>query len=175
MIAVITGTHPRYRFDRLLDALQVIAKSNPGERIVLQGPHAEGSTHNLETVGILGRDEILSICRDARAVLIHGGTGALALSRAAGHTPILVPRDPRHGEVIDAHQLEFAKHLAEAQCAVVCWDPWDLPQDLESYIAAAEAIPVPSCESAHRAHHVVENINRIISQDQCTPSVEIET
>ena len=175
MIAVITGTHPRYRFDRLRDALRVIAKSNPGEQIVLQGPHAEDSSRNLVSVGILGRDEILSICKDARAILTHGGTGALALSRAAGSTPILVPRDPRHGEVIDSHQLEFAKHLANAKRAVVCWDPWDLPLNLEVYIAKAEAIPVSSHESVHRARHVAGNINRILFQDQRSPDIETGT
>jgi UDP-N-acetylglucosamine transferase subunit ALG13 len=55
---------------------------------------------------------------DADVVVAHAGCGSALMALKAGKCPVLVPRDPSHGEVIDMHQLQIARWLAQQGLAV---------------------------------------------------------
>ena len=45
-------------------------------------------------------------------VVSHGGPATISEARAAGHLPVVVPRDPAFGEHVDDHQKRFSAWLA---------------------------------------------------------------
>jgi UDP-N-acetylglucosamine transferase subunit ALG13 len=76
--------------------------------------------------------------RDADVVVAHAGCGSALAALRAGRYPVLVPRDPHHGEVVDVHQIEIARWLGQQDLALAR-TPDDLTfADLEA--AAARAV-----------------------------------
>jgi UDP-N-acetylglucosamine transferase subunit ALG13 len=55
---------------------------------------------------------------EADAVIGHAGCGYALAALNSGKLPIVVPRDPRHGELVDNHQIELARFLGEQNLAI---------------------------------------------------------
>lgn len=109
VLAVVgTDHHP---FDRLVQWVDDWAEDRDVPTLVQYGSasppqHAAG-------VRLLPHDRLGDLLRDATAVVCHGGPATIADARAAGHRPLVVPRDPRHGEHVDEHQILFAERLLQ--------------------------------------------------------------
>lgn len=56
--------------------------------------------------------------RAADVVIAHAGCGSAIAALRAGKLPILVAREPAHGEVVDVHQREIAAWLDEQRLAI---------------------------------------------------------
>ena len=82
--------------------------------------------------------ELDAAMRAADVVIAHAGCGSAIAALQAGKLPILVARDPDHGEVVDAHQREIAGWL-DAQGLAIGRTPETLTAaDIEA--AAARAV-----------------------------------
>jgi UDP-N-acetylglucosamine--N-acetylmuramyl-(pentapeptide) pyrophosphoryl-undecaprenol N-acetylglucosamine transferase len=97
----------------------------------------------LEGLGIEARPFVAAssldrAMRDADVVVAHAGCGSALAALRAGKYPILVPRDPRHGEVVDVHQIEIARWLGEQDLALARTPDELARADLEA--AAARAV-----------------------------------
>ncbi len=57
-------------------------------------------------------EELKEAIMEAIAVACHAGPGTIMLCRSAGQKPVVVPRLARLGEVVDDHQVVFARQLA---------------------------------------------------------------
>nr|WP_304515681.1 sulfotransferase [Cellulomonas sp. APG4] len=66
--------------------------------------------------------ELAALVAEADVVVTHGGPGTMADARAAGHLPVLVPRDPALGEHVDGHQQRFATWAERKGLTVVARD-----------------------------------------------------
>ena len=114
-VAVLLGTD-RHPFDRLVSWAGTLAAEDSDEWLVQHGytqwPDIAGRPDNVFTSKILGVDELAPLLLNAEAVVTHGGPGLIMEARAAGHVPIVVPRDPALGEHVDRHQLDFTARLA---------------------------------------------------------------
>ncbi|HET8725923.1 MAG TPA: glycosyltransferase, partial [Alphaproteobacteria bacterium] len=55
---------------------------------------------------------------EADGVIAHAGCGSALMALTAGKCPVLVPRDPRHDEVVDMHQIEIARWLGGRGLAI---------------------------------------------------------
>lgn len=113
-----TDHHP---FDRLVRWLDTLATRLDEVEVVVQ--HG----HSIAPVVASGRAflphaELLELMGRAHLVVCHGGPGTLMDARRAGHVPILVPRDPRHGEHVDHHQQRFAAAVRESGLVEVAED-----------------------------------------------------
>jgi UDP-N-acetylglucosamine transferase subunit ALG13 len=64
-------------------------------------------------LGIQPFDVLTDLARTATAIVTHGGPASIALALSAGHSPVVVPRNPAWREHVDDHQLRFAAWLAE--------------------------------------------------------------
>jgi UDP-N-acetylglucosamine--N-acetylmuramyl-(pentapeptide) pyrophosphoryl-undecaprenol N-acetylglucosamine transferase len=62
--------------------------------------------------------ELDAAIRDADAVIAHAGCGSALAALNAGKYPILVPRESRHDELVDDHQVEVARFLAGRDLAL---------------------------------------------------------
>ncbi|WP_226534202.1 glycosyltransferase [Microbacterium paraoxydans] len=110
LVVVSAGTY-HLPFDRLSAWAEEWLRENPGVRLVMQhGPSAPVS--GAENVEILPYSELLELCRAADAVVLQGGAGGVMDMRALGIVPIVVPRVPGGGEVVDDHQLVFSAEMA---------------------------------------------------------------
>ncbi|WP_283139103.1 glycosyltransferase [Rhizohabitans arisaemae] len=113
LVFVTVGTD-HHRFDRLMDWMEVWLDDPglAGVRCVIQHG-ASRPVAGAECHEFLPHDRMREMFSLATVVVTQGGPGSIAESRAAGRLPIVVPRIPELGEVVDDHQLRFARHLAE--------------------------------------------------------------
>lgn len=107
LITVLVGTdhHP---FARLIAWADGWAGENPQDTVTVQYGHsaapsvAVGSSFFSPGLldGLMGTSDI---------VIMHGGPASISGARAAGHLPLVLPRDPQFGEHVDDHQQRFAR------------------------------------------------------------------
>lgn len=126
-VVVTLGTMQSYGFRRAVEAvLRVLAQlPEPPEEVLWQ----TGCT-DLSGLPVAGRitvpsTELADAIAQADLVIAHAGVGSALAALKVGRTPILIPRQARHGEHIDDHQLMIARHLAERGLAI-CKGPEDL-------------------------------------------------
>jgi UDP-N-acetylglucosamine--N-acetylmuramyl-(pentapeptide) pyrophosphoryl-undecaprenol N-acetylglucosamine transferase len=112
LILLSVGTH-RQSFSRALDLIEPLARQ--GTTFVVQ----HGSTPprpelpNTTWVELIAFDELVDTIAKADSVVCHAGVGTIMTALQAGHTPVVIPRQARHGEHVDDHQIEIANHFAE--------------------------------------------------------------
>lgn len=119
LVAVLLGTdhHP---FTRLVSWVEDLAAATGTVWFVQHGttPLPAGLTG----APILAVAQLQDLLDRAAAVVTHGGPGLIMEARAAGHHPIVVPRDPGHGEHVDDHQQRFCARLAREGLVTVVDD-----------------------------------------------------
>jgi len=142
LTGVVTVGTDHHRFDRLMDWLEHWNASRPGAvRWIVQ----HGSSRPLdgaENLDLLPRDGLLDLLRGADLVLTQGGPGGIMDSRACGTVPIVVPRLARLQEVVDDHQVAFARQLARGGLVVVAESEADLHAALDRAVADPDALAV---------------------------------
>jgi UDP-N-acetylglucosamine transferase subunit ALG13 len=109
---VVTVGTDHHQFNRLMDWLDDWRTANPA---VVQWTVQHGSSRPL--AGLPGYElkphaELLDDLRQANLVVTQGGPGGIMDSRACGVLPIVVPRLASLNEVVDDHQVAFARQLA---------------------------------------------------------------
>ena len=114
-VAVGNGTQS---FRRLLDAVAAISKRLP-QPVVVQHGVADFAHSGCELHAYVDREEFGRLLASARLVICHAGSGCVIEALRAGRIPVVMPRRKAHGEVVDDHQVEFARLLAEAGRVVV--------------------------------------------------------
>jgi UDP-N-acetylglucosamine transferase subunit ALG13 len=122
LVTVGTDHHP---FARLLDWVGHWSAAHPSWQVAVQhgGTPAPGYGR---TFAYCGHEELLGLIAAADVVVTHGGPATITQARAAGHVPVVVPRQPALGEHVDDHQVLFARrlgaagvvHLAESEAAL---------------------------------------------------------
>lgn len=142
LAGVVTVGTDHHRFDRLMDWLEHWNADHPGAvRWMVQ----HGSTRAVagaENVDLLPRDGLLDLLRGADLVLTQGGPGGIMDSRACGTVPIVVPRLARLDEVVDDHQVAFARQLARGGLVVVAESEAELHAALDRAVADPAALLV---------------------------------
>jgi UDP-N-acetylglucosamine transferase subunit ALG13 len=162
MILVTVGTHEQ-PFDRLI----VAAGALPGqERVLVQAGVSRLRPPRCEVVDWLEPDDLQEAMRRARIVVCHGGPATIFEAVAAGHVPIVVPRDPRRGEHVDDHQVRFVRRIASRVHAL--YDP----AGLASAVADHDLI-VRSRDPLHidpeRTRRFAEGVERICERIALSP------
>lgn len=108
MIFATVGSHPSFKFERLLRALESIA----GEELVVQHGPGEPPANASRASRWMPFPELVEQMERASHVVSHAGVGTILCAVRAGHVPIVLPRLRRFGETVDDHQLELGRALA---------------------------------------------------------------
>jgi UDP-N-acetylglucosamine transferase subunit ALG13 len=87
----------------------------------------------------LGYGDLQRALSSAVIVVTHGGPATIMEARAAGHLPVAVPRRPDLDEMVDGHQLRFARKLRDEGLAVVCETEVEFRSALDRGLAALRA------------------------------------
>lgn len=110
-VVVSAGTYFR-PFDRLFDWLEPWAARHPDVRFVVQ--HGPGRPlAGAENHDFLDYERLIELFTTADVVVLQGGAGGVMDARELGRIPVVVPRHPVGGEVVDDHQLLFSRRAAE--------------------------------------------------------------
>lgn len=136
-VAVLLGTD-RHPFDRAVSWTAALA-ANSDRTWLLQ----HGFTHPPDDLPaaviareILSATDLGDLLTGVDAVITHGGPGLIMEARAAGHHPIVIPRDPALGEHVDGHQQDFAARLAAEGSIRTVASPDELADALTNALAA---------------------------------------
>lgn len=108
MIFATVGSHPTFRFDRLLNALEGL----PGDELVVQYGPGEPPANAREAVAFMSFAEMLAHMDRASVVVSHAGVGSILCALQSGRVPVVMPREAQFEETVDDHQVELARALA---------------------------------------------------------------
>lgn len=162
LVVVGTDFHP---FDRLMDWLERWYAHRP-DRPDLVVQHGHSRRPDLPgAAGFLDHGTLRSAIATATLVVTHGGPASILETRRAGRLPVVVPRDPRHGEHVDDHQQRFAHWLARADMIRLCDVEADLAGALDAGLADPDAFRLaadPREEAATR--HAAARVGRIVEE-----------
>jgi len=125
MIYVTVGTHMVATFDRLLAAMDEIAKDLSEPVFAQIGPTSFIPQH-MQSADYLPYGEAMRRLREATLIISHAGIGTTLLARRYGKRLILVPRAASLGEHFNDHQVEIARRLEGRPGVRVVPNPADL-------------------------------------------------
>lgn len=112
MILLSLGTHQQ-PFPRAIDLIEPLARQ--GMAFTIQhgstGPRPE--IPNTKWIEIMAFEELSNVMANAESVVCHGGVGTVMTALQKGHTPVVIPRQASHGEHVDDHQMDIARHFAQ--------------------------------------------------------------
>lgn len=147
MTFATVGSHPTFRFDRFLRALEGLP---PGELVVQHGP-GEPPANATRAAPWMSFAEIVAEMERADRVVSHAGVGTILCAVRAGHVPVVLPRLERYGETVDDHQLELAGRLAPDGRVI-------LVEDAAQLAAAVAAAPPRSAAAGLEESALIEAV-----------------
>ena len=114
--AVVTLGSGEHTFRRLLDRLAAIL---PREiEILWQTGSTPVDGLSINAQPIVPASILNDAIQRADVVIGHAGCGAALAALNAGKYPLLVPREPQYGELVDSHQVELAHWLEQQGLAI---------------------------------------------------------
>lgn len=112
---VVLGTSP-FPFRRLVSRIEATVPNDVDIHWQLaEGVPApsRGTCHSM-----MPASELAELHRHVDVVVAHAGVGSALMALAEGLTPVLVPREARHGEHVDDHQQAIVSDLSRRGLAV---------------------------------------------------------
>jgi UDP-N-acetylglucosamine transferase subunit ALG13 len=162
-VLVSAGTY-HLPFDRLAEWIEPWALRHPDVRVVMQHGPGRGVS-GAENRASLPYEELLALIRSVDAVVLQGGAGGVMDARALGRIPIVVPRVPGDGEVVDDHQLLFTAEVARQQVvyrALADKELWELLDDaLSARIPTRTRRTEPTPGTAVLAELLSQRVERV--------------
>ena len=137
MIFVTVGS--QLPFDRLLRGVDAWAARNPDVSVAAQtgrlGPKNYAPRH-MTCQATLDPAAYDRMCREARLIVAHAGTGSLLKANAL-QTPILMmPRQAALNEHRNDHQMATADHFREMPGVHLVFDEDALPEAIDAVLSA---------------------------------------
>lgn len=114
--AVVTLGSDRWTFRPMVERVRALLPDDV-EVLWQVGPTDVGGL-GIAAVRYLPTDRLEAAMADADVVISHAGCGTTLTALRLGRRPVLVARDPARGEVVDGHQLAFARALDALGLAV---------------------------------------------------------
>ncbi|AAM05569.1 beta-1,4-galactosyltransferase [Methanosarcina acetivorans C2A] len=129
MIFVTVGSHYQ-GFDRLVKKMDEIA-GKIDEKVIMQIGNTKYKPVNAEYFEFAEYSKIQKLNSDARIIVSHAGVGSILTAFEQKTHLIIFPRLKRYNEVVDDHQLQIAKELAENPNVTVVNDVEGLEEALK--------------------------------------------
>ena len=135
-VSIGNGTQP---FNRLLDAVAAAFDVLPQPVVVQRGrtPFVDRRMNVFDFSDQAGFEARLAACD---LFITHGGGGSVFSAIRAGKRAVVVPRRRTHDEIVDDHQVAFARELARMDKIVAVDEVADLPE------AVARALGNPTVD-----------------------------
>ena len=158
LVAVCLGTdhHP---FNRLITWIDQFSNDSPWDWYIQHGHTILPAT--LSGASLMSVGGLHGLLKRADAVVTHGGPGLIMEARAAGHVPIVVPRNPELGEHVDGHQQRFVAHIADSGLITSVATRNQLRTAISRALTTDGAVPPdgdPGASAVRRFGDLVENL-----------------
>ncbi|HEX2575985.1 MAG TPA: glycosyltransferase [Aquihabitans sp.] len=140
-VVVTVGTD-HHRFDRLVGWVEAWATRHPDVGVLVQ----RGSSRppaGVDSVEMLGYDDLVAAMAAADAVVAQGGPAAIMDARSVGHRPIVVPRRGTLGEHVDDHQVTFTRWMADRDLVWLASSAEELEALLDRAVGDPTALRIP--------------------------------
>jgi UDP-N-acetylglucosamine transferase subunit ALG13 len=137
-VTVGTDEHPFDRLIREVDSLK--ERGVIREEVFIQIGFAHYHPAHCPFAEILTYKEMEEKMRDARIIITHGGPGSIMPVLYSGKVPVVVPRRKRYGEVVDEHQVSFARKLEKEGRIILVEAIEDLGAKVEEYETRAQEL-----------------------------------
>jgi UDP-N-acetylglucosamine transferase subunit ALG13 len=138
----------REPFLRLLNAVEgLAAEGRIPLPVVVQSGHTSFESDACVVRPFLPMDEFEDAVKQAALVICQAGGGTVILARLHGKVPVVVPRLPDLGEVIDSHQVANARALDQAGQAVAVMDMMALAEGVSRAMSLQASGAGPGGES----------------------------
>ncbi|MGH3795426.1 MAG: glycosyltransferase [Pseudonocardiaceae bacterium] len=119
-VVVTVGAATEFPFRRLVEHLApLVAPHGPLHTATGLAPSVLWQTADtpvddlpIHPTPFLPAAELTTALAQADIVVSHAGTGSALAALGSGRVPLLVPRDPAHGEAGDDHQFQLAAELS---------------------------------------------------------------
>jgi UDP-N-acetylglucosamine transferase subunit ALG13 len=108
-------------FTRLLTAVAAIAGSLP-QPVTVQHGHTPFRNDSCRSLPFLEMSDFERMIGDSRLVILQAGGGGILQALRSGKIPVVVPRLQQYGEVIDDHQVHWARALSETRRVILVED-----------------------------------------------------
>jgi UDP-N-acetylglucosamine transferase subunit ALG13 len=133
MIFIMVGTD-RFPFDRLLKAISSgLETGKINEEVFAQIGSSTYIPQLFEHRDFLPFNEIVESIKKADIVVTHAGVGSILLCLSLGKIPIAFPRFKKFVEIVDDHQLEFARQMEACEKILVAYDEQELLNKISNY------------------------------------------
>jgi UDP-N-acetylglucosamine transferase subunit ALG13 len=133
MIFVTVGTHEQ-PFNRLVKHMDFLSeKGTFREEIYILTGYSTFSPEYCSHTKFLKFDSMVDKMEKARIIITHGGASSIILAFNSGKIPIVVPRQKKHHEHVDDHQVYFCRKLEQKGEIIAIYDVEDLENRLLQY------------------------------------------
>ena len=153
---LVTVGNAHQPFHRLLNEVKGNLESLPAP-VVVQYGHTPFDCPGAIGVQFLEFEEFRDCLEGARLLISHGGAGALLQAIYANKRPVVMPRDPRKGEHVDAHQWEMVAFLERLGLVEVAGSDGGIMTAVDRALSSR---PSPAVES--RGQRLVSEIERVV-------------
>lgn len=133
-VSVGNGIQP---FTRLLSALPALGCLP--KPVVVQHGNTPFRWEGCTAIPFLEMEEFSRYVSEAELLILHAGSGSVIHAVQAGKVPVVMPRMRKYGEIVDDHQVEFARALQKAGKVVVAAEPADLAGAVEEALSRRAA------------------------------------
>ena len=133
MIFVTVGTdhHP---FDRLIKTVDELkSQGTIPDDVFIQTGSSDYQPKHCSFEKLLPFDSLMKKIAAARIVVTHGGPGSIMPVIYAQKIPVVMPRRKQYGEVVDDHQMDFAKRLQDQDMIILVENSEDLHKAIIDY------------------------------------------
>lgn len=134
-VSVGNGTQP---FDRLLQAVSGISAQLP-QPVIVQHGSTPFSGKGCQSKTFVEMNEFGRLIEMSELLILHAGAGSVINAVRAGKVPVVVPRMAARGEILDDHQLGFARAMAAAGRVVLVEEPEELLPAVAEALARQKA------------------------------------
>lgn len=131
-ILVTMGTAKEYNFRRLLTIIDSLCDKNviDSNNLIVQSNDKGYIPKHYKILQTMPNDKFKDIMSAADVVITHAGTGTVIAALKLNKKLILFPRLKQYGEMIDDHQLQICKLVAEKNYAMVAKNEEELENAL---------------------------------------------
>lgn len=143
-IFILAGTdvHP---FKRMCEWADRWAAAHPDDDVLVQHGYTSPPVA-ARGVQILTPDALEEALSEADVAVSHGGPGTISTVRASGLRPVVLARNPAHGEHVDGHQMRFAAWAGERGLAIVVADEQGLDAAVEMALEVGRGSAAPGAQ-----------------------------
>jgi UDP-N-acetylglucosamine transferase subunit ALG13 len=153
-------------FDRLLRMLDELAEAGRVPREILaQSGTCRYVPRSYPTVPFLSQEEIESLCARAQVVICHGGAGSIGTCLLLRRRPVVVPRRAALREIVNDHQLELCRRMAQEGRIYLAEDADTLAAAIDQARQARSATEPPPPPGGDRLRRAIADLLQRIAAD----------